>query len=658
MSVRRQAAALLAVTTLASILVPVASGGPVVVAGAPTATALVSDGWVIAPPTDQYSGSGSAASIGTHWTPAGSSAYDIGVTGPTATGLAVGSWDFSSSVPSSGGLVKGSTLCSSGHVDVLQAPVIDGGGALTAFAADWSGCGTGSIRVGSSVPVAVIRAEPDFYNFGSVSLGTSASYPIVLRNVGNQALAISGYPMTAGPGWAGAEDFSVGPTTCGGTLAAGATCTATVTFAPTVSGSRQGVLQPTATPTLLGGQTTLSGYGMFAPAANDKVSSPAEVSALPYHYWADATTATSSRLDPVCDGGYRRSVWFHYAAGTSGPVQLSTAGSWASDWNTTVDTVIGVYEGTPPEGLTELVCGDDVSASDGTSLVRFPAVAGHDYWIMVAEGQEGTLGDLTFTAVVGAPDTSVAVSGWAAQYGTFYPYVDGYRDSVATGVTLAEPANVSVGVASAASPSKMLRHAVLGRLETGYGWAWNGRSDAGATLAAGSYVITHTITDVFGNTVTHAFPVTLSAKRIYWTTTTRVINGSSFFARDWNASKGTATASGTSFILKSGKGWAYVVYRLKVVSSVGYKTVRFEVVGKSTNGRKAVASVWDTRDAQWTYATSIGPAYGTWKTPSVAASTHLNGPYAYGMVRVTYSGGAVSWKIDKARLTYTYAVLK
>ncbi len=96
-----------------------------------------------------------------------------------------------------------------------------------------------------------VTAAPSALHFGGVEIGATASLPIQLSNVSSGAVAISSVAASA--------DFSVSHD-CGASLDPGASCTATVTFAPSVAGTSSGSLAVT-----LGGairRVPLSGNGV------------------------------------------------------------------------------------------------------------------------------------------------------------------------------------------------------------------------------------------------------------------------------------------------------------------------------------------------------------------------------------------------------------
>jgi hypothetical protein len=101
--------------------------------------------------------------------------------------------------------------------------------------------------------------SPASMSFGTQLLNTSSTSQTVLKNVGTATLNISSISASG--------DFSQ-TNNCSATLAPGASCTINVTFTPTVSGSRSGVLTVTDDSFFGSPQTVpLSGTGV-APAAS------------------------------------------------------------------------------------------------------------------------------------------------------------------------------------------------------------------------------------------------------------------------------------------------------------------------------------------------------------------------------------------------------
>jgi hypothetical protein len=83
-----------------------------------------------------------------------------------------------------------------------------------------------------------VKLVPTSVSFGNQKVGTtSAAKVVTMTNVGTTTLSISGISLTG----TNAGDFSQ-TNTCGSTLAAGASCTISVTFHPLVTGVRSAVL--------------------------------------------------------------------------------------------------------------------------------------------------------------------------------------------------------------------------------------------------------------------------------------------------------------------------------------------------------------------------------------------------------------------------------
>jgi Malectin domain/Abnormal spindle-like microcephaly-assoc'd, ASPM-SPD-2-Hydin/F5/8 type C domain len=93
------------------------------------------------------------------------------------------------------------------------------------------GGGTVSLTGVGQVNAGQLNVTPSMLAFGGITTGTTKALTLQLQNTGNQTLTFSGFTAPAAP-------YSVtGVPASGATLAAGASTTATVTFAPTAGGS-------------------------------------------------------------------------------------------------------------------------------------------------------------------------------------------------------------------------------------------------------------------------------------------------------------------------------------------------------------------------------------------------------------------------------------
>lgn len=87
---------------------------------------------------------------------------------------------------------------------------------------------------GTGLQAAAISVSPSALTFATQAVGVaSAPLALTVTNSGGAPMGSPGFAWTG----AAASSFSVGSTTCTGTLAAGASCTAQVLFTPTIAGS-------------------------------------------------------------------------------------------------------------------------------------------------------------------------------------------------------------------------------------------------------------------------------------------------------------------------------------------------------------------------------------------------------------------------------------
>jgi hypothetical protein len=134
-------------------------------------------------------------------------------------------------------------------------------------------------------------------------------------------------------------------------------------------------------------------------------------------------SATRESGEPTYGGG--ASVWFSWTAPTSGRVWFSTVGS-------TFDTLLAVYTGSAPGGLTTVAYNDDYHyPGTTTSGLAFNAVAGATYRICI-DGYKPTSGvtetgayRLAWAPVAKAALTRPTLSTSSPKHGTYFT-VTGY----------------------------------------------------------------------------------------------------------------------------------------------------------------------------------------------------------------------------------------
>jgi Big-like domain-containing protein/flagellar hook capping protein FlgD len=263
-------------------------------------------------------------------------------------------------------------------------------------------------------------------------------------------------------------------------------------------------------------------------------------------------------------------------------------------------------------------------------------------------------------------DTSVDAGNLRVDYATFYPYRDGYRDSDNVRGTLRESASVVISIYSPAGTR--IRLVNLGTRAPGsYVFVWTGRNSSGAILPAGVYSIRQRLTDVVGNvrTVTHS--VTLSTKRLIWTSAAITRYGSQYSAYS-DAGNGYISTSRSAYYrgvrLSSGTAGVAVRYSFAVRAALVYSsTLTFRVLGRSPTGTPVVEGLWNRAYCSTAYiyvgcydVKAMGPGYAWWAV-SGSSGLHLSGRTGYGLVAVPYNGGVRTFDVAKVQLVYRWAVL-
>jgi hypothetical protein len=114
---------------------------------------------------------------------------------------------------------------------------------------------------------------------------------------------------------------------------------------------------------------------------------------LPFSDTLDTSEAATAADDPDCFGA-GATVWYRFTPNEDMRLEANTFGS---DY----DTVLGVYTGTRGD-LIEVACNDD-AAGTLQSRVRFDAIAGETYFVMVGAFFGGPGGLLEFTLIEAPP---------------------------------------------------------------------------------------------------------------------------------------------------------------------------------------------------------------------------------------------------------------
>jgi uncharacterized protein (TIGR03382 family) len=164
-----------------------------------------------------------------------------------------------------------------------------GSGAFSGNLALASNASNGAVSVALSgtvsAPAPAISASPSAVAFGSQTIGAAAAtQAVTLTNTGNVALALNGI------GVSGASSVTIASQTCGTSLAVGANCTVTLSFAPTTAGAAAATLAVTSNAAPL--QVTIAGTGTTAPVAQPALSEAGPVAFADTQVGKSATVHT------------------------------------------------------------------------------------------------------------------------------------------------------------------------------------------------------------------------------------------------------------------------------------------------------------------------------------------------------------------------------
>jgi hypothetical protein len=145
-----------------------------------------------------------------------------------------------------------------------------------------------------------------------------------------------------------------------------------------------------------------------AAPSNDDIASPVAIT-LPSTTTQSTVEATPGATDPNRCSASGHSVWFAYTAAADGRAQATTFGS-------DFDTVLYVGTDDGAGGVELIACNDD--GFDLQSVVRFDAVAGRTYLLMVGSFGGSPGGNLVLNLNLAPPPLVVEVT---VDDGTFAP---------------------------------------------------------------------------------------------------------------------------------------------------------------------------------------------------------------------------------------------
>lgn len=296
-----------------------------------------------------------------------------------------------------------------------------------------------------------------------------------------------------------------------------------------------------------------------------------------------------------------------------------------------------------------------VDAGNATSCtIPDPAAGTHHYMASYSGNTVVATSDSEIVAVVIAADT-VDATGVGVNYGTFYPVVDNYRDTLRISGNRQEPIAVTIRIYN--SNGKRVALVSKSRAAGGYAYEWNGKS-SGTLLPAGKYRIVQTLVDAAGTTKAYTNYSNLSHKKLVTVTKTITKNGAAVAAAGGNVTK-----VGTAAKLKAGSRDAIAGWQLKIPSAVSYKSLKFTAnIAAHLSAPPAIIAMqnfnicgsWNT--GCFDRAKDIGNTSGSakWYTTSGSPSAHRDGLKVRGL-----AGTAVGTiYVYKVGVKVTYTVLK
>lgn len=563
-------------------------------------------------------------------------------------------------------LVSGTSACTNGtgRFEVLELPTFDVDGKILTFAAEFEHrCNTsetmhGSIRIGSSVPLKALDISPIplYYQLdlggGTVAVA-NAPVPVTITNVGNVPTSLDGVTATADV----AGSF-IPALDCPASLDPGASCTLNVTFQPFGGGLIRGDVIFTSDALRWGWPITLRGVGTFADGPNATPGTAIVIGSLPFAHAGNigyGSGGGSGSAECLAD---QQSLWYRYTTATRQRVKLDPTGSQQQ-------VAILVMAGS-----------SDVQpfACSANTPLTFTAEAGVSYWIKVqGKYSFSTVGQgIVLRATEGAADGVVDATGVGISATAFYPYVDGYRDTILIRGTRGEKASVAIRVYSSAS--KLVRAFTVPVATGAYSVTWNGKTSGGAALASGTYRIVQLITDQWGNQLSTTSSTTISLKRLYTYTYSKTLDAARYSATG-KAGSGSYSKTATSYAggvkLSTGSkaGAAAVGYAFSVPSATIYKSITFSALGR---GNAVTGGTFDAGVHDWTLCSggwSVncvdswggGPRDYGWAGHKVVGNRHVSATrIVRTYLQVTgYATGVTKWAdVRDVKMTVVYGILK
>ena len=238
----------------------------------------------------------------------------------------------------------------------------------------------GSSSGGSSA----LTSSPSSLSFGNETTGsTSVAQSVTISNPGTSTASISAISTSA--------PFAE-TNTCGSSIAAGGSCTASVTFSPTAAGASTGTLSVSSSATGSPLTVALSGTGVSAATTNLALNQPVTASGYTQSYVpANAVDGNTSTYWESTDNAFPQ--WFQVDLGSSTSVSRIVMDLPPSTaWTTRTQTIL-------IQGSTD---GTNYSTLVGTANYTFNPATGNTVTVTFTAASVRYV-NLTFTANTGWP---------------------------------------------------------------------------------------------------------------------------------------------------------------------------------------------------------------------------------------------------------------
>jgi hypothetical protein len=233
---------------------------------------------------------------------------------------------------------------------------------------------------GGGTPSPVLSASPSSLTFASQALNTtSAAQSVTVTNTGTAAAAMTSIGITG--------DFAEG-NNCGTSLAAGASCTVTVTFTPTASGTRTGSLTVNSNASNNPVTVGLSGTGASTSPTNLALNAAVSASSNTQTYVpANAVDGNTSTYWEATNGVWPSSITVNLGAShslSSVVIDLPPSAAWSTRTQTL--SILGSTNGSSYSTLV------------GSATYTFNPSTGNTVTIQLPAGTSDQYVQLSFTA--------------------------------------------------------------------------------------------------------------------------------------------------------------------------------------------------------------------------------------------------------------------